>query len=735
MIVMAAYRRRSRVQPSMQIPMAMVLETRIPVFRLVKPQAGFVADNTDCDDTNPDINPGEEEIPNNGIDEDCNGSDEVIDADGDGFNSDEDCNDNNPDINPEAEEVCDGVDNNCDGNIDEGVETLFYADMDGDGYGNPEVSILACEAPIGFVADNTDCDDVNPTANPGAIEVCDGDDNDCDGEIDEGLETIYYADMDGDGYGNPEVTIMACKAPGGFVADNTDCDDSNPDINPGATEICDGVDNNCDGNIDEGVESIFYADTDGDGFGDPDSSTSACEAPSGYVADNTDCDDTNPDVNPGAEEVCDGLDNNCDGNIDEGVESVFYADTDGDGFGDPDSGTSACEAPSGYVADNTDCDDTNSDVNPGAEEVCDGVDNNCDGNIDEGLLSTFYADTDGDGFGDPNSSTSACDVPNGFVSDNTDCDDTNPDVNPGVEEVCDGIDNNCDGNIDEGVESIFYADTDGDGFGDPNSSTSACEAPNGFVSDNTDCDDTDPDVNPGAEEVCDGVDNNCDGNIDEGVESIFYADTDGDGFGNPDSSISACEAPNGYVADNTDCDDTNPDINPGEVEIPNNGIDEDCNGADEVIDADGDGYNSDEDCNDTNPDINPGALEVCDGVDNNCDGNIDEGLLSTFYADTDGDGFGDPDSSISACEAPNGYVTDNTDCDDTNPDVNPGAEEVCDGVDNNCDGNIDEGVESIFYADTDGDGFGNPDSSISACEAPNGLCRQTTRTATIPIRM
>ena len=91
---------------------------------------------------------------------------------------------------------------------------------------------------------------------------------------------------------------LLVRPPLALSVDNTDCDDTNPDVNPGATEICDGVDNNCDGNTDEGVESTFYADTDGDGFGDPDSSTSACEAPSGFVADNTDCDDANPGCEP-----------------------------------------------------------------------------------------------------------------------------------------------------------------------------------------------------------------------------------------------------------------------------------------------------------------------------------------------------------------------------------------------------------------------------------------------------
>ncbi|MEA3325288.1 MAG: putative metal-binding motif-containing protein, partial [Euryarchaeota archaeon] len=120
----------------------------------------------------------------------------------------------------------------------------------------------------------------------------------------------------------------------------------------------------------EDVMTTYYGDADGDGYGDPENTTDAYSAPTGYVTDNTDCDDTNADVNPGATEVCNGIDDNCDGQIDEGVMTTYYGDADGDGYGDPENATEACSAPDGYVTDNTDCDDTNADVNPGATEVC-----------------------------------------------------------------------------------------------------------------------------------------------------------------------------------------------------------------------------------------------------------------------------------------------------------------------------------------------------------------------------
>jgi len=130
--------------------------------------------------------------------------------------------------------------------------------------------------------------------------------------------------------------------------------------------------------------------------------------------------------------------------------------------------------------------------------------------------STWYADTDGDGFGDPNNTTSFCTQPSGFVSNDLDCDDTNADVNPNETEICNGIDDNCDGQIDEGLDQTWFADMDNDGFGDPNNSVLDCAQPAGFVANSLDCDDTNANANPGEEEVCgNGIDDNCDGQIDE----------------------------------------------------------------------------------------------------------------------------------------------------------------------------------------------------------------------------
>ena len=271
-------------------------------------------------------------------------------------------------------------------NVDSSSTSLhtFYHDNDGDGYGNNVDSIHTETPPQGYVLNNTDCDDTNSNIHPGAPEICDGKDNNCNGQIDEGVTSTFYADADGDGYGNAAINVQACSAPAGYVASNIDCDDTNSNIPPGAAEICDGKDNNCNGQTDEGVTSTFYADADGDGYGNAAISVQACSAPAGYVASNTDCNDTDANIHPGAAEICDGKDNNCNGQTDEGVTSTFYADADKDGYGNPAISVQACLAPAGYVSNNKDCNDNDPAINPAAVEVCSNkIDDNCNGRIDE----------------------------------------------------------------------------------------------------------------------------------------------------------------------------------------------------------------------------------------------------------------------------------------------------------------------------------------------------------------
>ena len=356
---------------------------------------GFAAECGDCDDDDPTAHPGADELPCDGVDNDCDpatGDDE--DGDGDGWLSCDDCDDDDETIYPGADEVtCDGIDNDCD------ATTEDEPDGDGDGYS-------VCD----------DCDDTNSQVSPDADELpCDGTDNDCD------AGTVDEPDSDGDGYTaceecddtdadvSPDAVETVCDgvdndcdaatedtpdgdSDGWSVCD--DCDDNDAQVNPGEAETpCDGIDNDCDAGTDD------EPDGDGDGY-------SVC----------VDCDDTDPTVNPGAAETpCDGMDNDCDAGTDD------EPDGDGDGW-------SVCD----------DCDDTDGDINPAQLETpCDGIDNDCDAATDDD------PDDDGDG-------TTLC---------AGDCDDNDAAVNPGAVEVCDGIDNDCDGNVDDLWECDCHEET------------------------------------------------------------------------------------------------------------------------------------------------------------------------------------------------------------------------------------------------------------------------------------
>lgn len=362
------------------------------------------------------------------------------------------------------------------------TEQTWYQDADGDGFGNTSVTQSACTQPAGYVADNTDFNDGDATAFPNAIEVCDGIDNNGDGLVDEDSAVdvqAFYADIDNDGYGDASNVTLTCNPPNGYVAIAGDCDDSNSTTNPGAIDICgDGIDNNCDGNVDENCVEICDdgIDNDLDGL--------------------TDCDD--PD---------------CNGNI---ACPTLYADNDGDGYGDPNNTTN------GVVQDNTDCDDNDASINPGATEIPDNnIDEDCDASSSKDY--TFYADVDGDGYGDSsNSLVASCPapcnnenemtIPNGYVFNSLDCNDSDANMHPfATENTTDGIDNNCNGNTDI---VYYYQDADGDGFGDINDGGTTVNF-TGSATNRTDCDDSNPNIYFGASEVQDGIDNNCNGLVDE----------------------------------------------------------------------------------------------------------------------------------------------------------------------------------------------------------------------------
>jgi len=690
------------------------------------------------------------------------------------------------------EEVCDGIDNDGDGDVDEDSD-----DLDGDGY-----------------ADCVDCDDNDASVTVGSEEVCDGIDNDCDGEVDEPLYDTTSAVNDPavrPAAASHSITLPGISTefsfdpPGVFLEDEAngtatltgtvwnDLDpsegfdvavsfsarnDGTPSGSPHTSLLASAYASN-GGPIDPdtwhyyeafsgtltgvgdlagaSIDIVRYGPSYQVGVGANGKNTNfgssgwltynvTAQPSSGPALQSSGQGDINVDHEPNCDEECDGLDNDGDGLIDEDSD-----DLDGDGY-----------------ADCVDCDDNDANVNAGADEVCDGVDNDCDGLVDEGLwdatralpsaysgapalhalwmpgigtdfvfdpAGTFVEDEDagtatlsghvestsspGNGFDVEVTFSGRTDVAgagspkmelyasayaaNGgpvdpstwwyytswggtltgtgnFAGASVDLVRTGPayqvgdgangknasfgssgwmlwtvtaqpasgsltatgqgDFNLNHASACgEEVCDGLDNDLDGDVDEGF--DVDGDGY-------TSCDG---------DCDDDDAAINPDASEVCNGVDDDCDG-----VVPADETDDDGDG-------VTECDG---------DCDDADGDNSPGNTEICD-GQDNDCDGAvDEGFDNDGDGWTTCAgDCDDNNPGANPDCPDICNGIDDNCDGEIDEDF------DQDGDG-------VTTCDG---------DCDDDDPEIYPGAVELCDNIDNDCDGNVDE------ESDNDSDGI------------------------------
>ena len=656
--------------------------------------AGSACMGPDCDDGDPNINPAAGELCD-GIDNDCDSiiDDFPIDANqsceaGEGDTCGEGttlCRSGSLDCVPRvipADEVCDGVDNDCDGNVDEEAPDArtWYLDLDADGFGDADAPTqFGCSRPDGYssvagdcndsderffpgapgedcgstddfncdgstgTVDNDndgflaceECNDASAVAYPGGMEVCDGLDNDCDGQIDVGFPgedgTCETGETGICGVGALQCidAVYQCVR----------------ELNPGV-ELCDDLDNDCDGEVDEDTfDSLqFFADTDGDGYGDPENAVQDCAPPEGYVGNSLDCNDGEGDDRPGGAEVCDGRDNDCDGMVDEGDPGGGDAcDTGANGICA--AGTTTCVT--GMVVCSANLVQTN--------EICDGLDNDCDGTTDEDAApATYYRDADMDGVGTDSDTMTGCDPPSGYVAIGGDCNDGDANNYPGNGEVCDGADNDCDGTVDNGNPGGGGACSTGQD-GVCAAGTETCSGGGLTCVSNT----------SSSAEICDGLDNDCDGVDDEEPTdgTTYYRDADMDGYGVSNNTIVACSQPAGYAPRGGDCRDGDPDSNEGATEICD-GFDNDCDGTPDDGNPGGGG-----ECatglggvcetgvlscsgGSLQCDAVPDGIEICNGRDDDCDGRVDEGAFGTtrYYADRDLDGYGADDDYIDACD-------------------------------------------------------------------------------------
>ncbi len=707
---------------------------------------------SDCDDDDETVYPDAEET-NNGVDDDCDGTvdngTKVYDDDGDCYCDDTadsctgsvdaactdpqplDCNDRRDDVSPDVTDTWyDGYDDDCSGNSD------YDQDYDGfvpDDYDGLETTVRGKTTVVDAATlDAGDCDDEDATINPDASEIWyDGIDEDCDALSDFDQDYDLYVD---DAYATAETIDPGTGEviDDGDLTGTGDCDDEDEDVNPGVDEIWyDSYDQNCD--------SASDYDQDGDGYVEDDYADALTVSPGdgstvedGSTTESGECDDEDSTVNPSVSEIWyDGYDQNCDEYTDYDQDGDGYVPTIYESLVTTNPGDGQVVEPGAFPSD--DCDDEDAEVNPSVDENWyDGIDQNCDEKNDydqdeDGAVADEYF---GSATYDPGTGDT---VDDGSSVIGGECDDEDPDVGPGNGETWyNGIDDDCQQDDDYDQDGDGYVDTSN--VGKLTYDTHGAVISGSGALDGDDCDDTDETVNPLVDEIWyDGLDQNCD-------EYSDY-DQDGDGFieaeyaGLPTYYPADCELKNGEPKAGTDCEL----VEDGETLATGDCVDS--------YDALEEQYGYDESSGYDPADIRPYVDEDCEAtdtqIDDDCNGDLNtqtdeegettyavNGSGDVYYADADGDLFGDATGEgLFLCFVPDeGYSSTYGDCDDSNANRYPGAAEVCNAIDDNCDLQVDEasnlpentgGDEAsgcvYLYSDRDKDGYGSTDPDDKLC--------------------